>query len=78
MKLIKVYKWEDTHKAVALVYADQATDLTTELRGLTLTAGSRAYIYNGDSYVLGTTTGWTKVATGGGGGDLEPAEDVLV
>lgn len=64
MKLIKVYKWEDSHKAVALVYAEQASDLATELNGLTLTAGSKGYIYNGENYVLGAN-GWTKVEGGG-------------
>lgn len=59
MKLIEVLKWEASHVAVALVYADSASDLVTTLGDLTLSKGSLAYLANGKVYVLGET--WSKV-----------------
>lgn len=59
MKVIEILKWEASQKAVALCYADESSDLVTELGGLTLSKGSLAYLADGDVYVLGDT--WTKV-----------------
>lgn len=59
MKLIEIVKWEGSHVAVALIYADQASDLGTTLNDLTLSKGSMAYLANGNVYVLGTT--WAKI-----------------
>lgn len=59
MKLIDILKWEAAHKAVALVYADAALDLGTDLDNLELSKGSLAYLASGEVYVLGND--WTKI-----------------
>lgn len=59
MKLIEVIKWEASQVAVALVYADQASDLGTTLGKMTLSKGSLAYLATGEVYVLGST--WSKM-----------------
>lgn len=59
MKIIEILKWEASKKAVALCYANEASDLVTTLGDLVLSNGSLCYFGNGDVYVLGDT--WTKV-----------------
>lgn len=60
MKLIEAIKWEASHKAVVIVYADSSSDLASELKDLTISSGSLAYLANGDVYVFNGTN-WTKI-----------------
>lgn len=60
MKLIGVLKWERTHVAVALVFANDASDLGLELDGLTLADGSLAYTGAGSRHVL-TDGAWVAL-----------------
>lgn len=59
MKLIEAIKWEATHKAIVIVYADSSSDLASELKDLTISSGSLAYLGNGDVYVYSDK--WTKI-----------------
>lgn len=59
MKLISTLKWEASKVCIALVYASTSSDLATTLGDITLSAGSLAYLANGDVYVLGSS--WTKI-----------------
>ena len=60
MKLIEAIKWEASHKAIVIVYADSSSDLASELKDLTISSGSLAYLANGDVYVFNGTN-WTKI-----------------
>lgn len=63
MKLIEVIKWEATNRAVVIVYADSSSDLDNVIEKqsrLLISAGSLAYLANGDVYVFNGTN-WTKI-----------------
>lgn len=60
MKLIEVIKWEASHKAIVIVYAESSSDLAGELKDLTISSGSLAYLANGDVYVFDGSD-WNKI-----------------
>lgn len=59
-KMIEAIKWEATNRAIIIMYADSSSDLTNTIRGLLISAGSLAYLGNGDVYVFNGTN-WTKI-----------------
>lgn len=60
MKIISILTWSASHLAVALVYADKATDLNDKVGETELDSGSLAYVGSGKTYVFNGTT-WAKV-----------------
>lgn len=60
MILISILSWVSSHNAIGLVYANQFSDLATEVSNTTLCAGSMAYLGNGEVYVYNGTQ-WNKV-----------------
>lgn len=60
MRIISVLTWIASHKAIALCYAGQASDLVNKIDGTELDGGSLAYLGNGDTYVFNGTT-WNKI-----------------
>lgn len=61
MKVIEILKWEANKKAVALCYAESASDLVVAMSdGLQLSGGSIAYLGNGNVYVCDGSI-WTQI-----------------